>query len=51
MKNVVVMGLSLVAAMALLSSCNKKNHEDPYVPQPVENAFEGAVPTGYYGYA
>lgn len=45
------MGLSLVAAVALLSSCNKKNHEDPYVPQPVENAFEGAVPTGYYGYA
>ena len=51
MKNVVVLGLSLVAAMALLSSCNKKNHEDPYVPEPVENAFEGAVPTGYYGYA
>ena len=45
------MGLSLVAAMALLSSCNKKNHEDPYVPESVENAFDGAVPTGYYGYA
>ena len=47
----IVMGLSLFAAVALMSSCNKKNHEEPYVPQPVENAFEGAVPTGYYGYA
>ena len=50
MKRNVVIGLCLVATVALLSSCNK-NNKDPYVPQPVENAFEGAVPTGYYGYA
>ncbi len=51
MRKFLLMGLPLVAAMALMSSCNKKNQEEPYVPQPVENAFEGAVPTGYYGYA
>jgi len=50
MKRIVVIGFSLVAAVALLSSCNK-NNKDPFVPQPVENAFEGAVPTGYYSYA
>ena len=44
------MGFCLVAAVALMSSCNKQGW-DPNVPQPVENAFEGAVPTGYYSYA
>ena len=50
MRKTVVIGFCLVVVAALMSSCNK-DWENSKVPQPVENAFEGAVPTGYYSYA
>lgn len=50
MKRIVVIGFCLVAAMALMSSCNK-DWERYNEKIPVDNPFEGAVPDGYYGYA
>ena len=41
---------AVVAAAAFAVSCEKEGgHQDG--PQTVENVFEGAVPTGYFGYA
>ena len=50
MRKFLLFGFSLVAGVVLVNSCNKDN-ENPFVPRPVENAFEDAVPTGYYSYA
>ena len=41
---------AVVAAAAFAVSCEKEGeHQDG--PQTVENVFDGAVPTGYFGYA
>jgi hypothetical protein len=48
MKNVVLMGSSLLIALVAMTSCGKENYNRPV---PAENVFEGAVPTGYYSYA
>ena len=50
MRKFLLFGFSLVAGVVLVNSCNKDN-ENPFVPKPVENVFEDAVPTGYYSYA
>ena len=51
MKKLLVVGFSFVAAMALLGSCNKGEVPVPTEPQSLDNLLDGAVPTGYYGYA
>lgn len=50
MKKCLVIVFSLVAAVAVMSSCTK-DFERYNELIPVENPFEDAVPTGYYSYA
>ncbi|MBR0287169.1 MAG: DUF4842 domain-containing protein [Bacteroidales bacterium] len=49
MRKFLLISSSVLAMAMLASSCNKG--PEPYVPQPVEDAFADAIPTGYYSYA
>lgn len=50
MKKFVLMGSVFLMALVAMTSCNKEGYNND--PQPIKgDAFAGAVPTGYYGYA
>lgn len=50
MKKVILLSCSALVALVAMTSCNKDNYNNG--PQPVKgNIFDGAVATGYYGYA
>ena len=50
MKKFVLMGCSALFALVAMTSCDK-DYEHYVEPQPAEDPFSGAVPTGYYSYA
>lgn len=52
MRKFLLLGFSLVATVALISSCDKENSKNPEGDLPIQgDVFEKAVPTGYYATA